>query len=60
MSGYPESPSNQSPVYEDQIDLRELIKVLWQGKLWIIGTTFIAAVISVAIALWLPNYVYDR
>jgi uncharacterized protein involved in exopolysaccharide biosynthesis len=55
MSEYPESRSNQSPVHEDEIDLRELIKVLWQGKLWIIGTTFIAAIISVAIALWLPN-----
>jgi capsular polysaccharide biosynthesis protein len=55
MSEYPESPLNQSPDYEDEIDLRELIKVLWQGKLWIIGTTFIAAIISVAIALSLPN-----
>ena len=55
MSEYPQSPSNQSPDYEDEIDLRELIKVLWQGKFWIIGTTFIAAVISIAIALWLPN-----
>ena len=55
MSEYPESRSNQSPDYEDEIDLRELIKVLWQGKLWIIGTTFIAAIISVAIALEEPN-----
>jgi len=55
MSEYPESPSNQSPNSEDEIDLRELTKVLWQGKFWIIGITFIAAVISVAIALWLPN-----
>ena len=55
MSEYPEPRSNQSPDYEDEIHLRELIKVLWQGKLWIIGTTFIAAIISVAIALWLPN-----
>ena len=55
MSEYPQSPSNQSPDYEDEIDLRELIKILWQGKFWIIGTTFIAAVISVAIALSLPN-----
>ena len=55
MPEYPEFPSNQSPNYEDEIDLRKLIKVLWQGKLWIIGTTFIAAVMSVAIALWLPN-----
>ena len=55
MSEYPESPSNQSPDYDDEIDLRELIKILWQGRLWIIGTTFIAAVISVSIALSLPN-----
>jgi len=55
MPEYPESPSNQSSDYEDEIDLRELIKVLWQGKLWIIGTTFIAAVISVVIALGIPN-----
>ena len=55
MPEYPESPSNQSSDYEDDIDLRELIKVLWQGKFWIIGTTFIAAVISVAIALGMPN-----
>ena len=55
MSEYPESPSSQSPNYEAEIDLRELIKVLWQGKFWIIGTTFIAAVISVAIALGMPN-----
>jgi hypothetical protein len=55
MSEYPQSPSNQSPDYEDEIDLREIIKVLWQRKLWIISTTFIAAVISVSVALWLPN-----
>ena len=55
MSEYPEPQSNQSPEYEDEIDLRELIKVLWQGKLWIIGMTFIAAIISVAIALGQPN-----
>ena len=54
MSEYPQSPSNQSPD-DDEIDLRELIKILWQGRLWIIGTTFIAAVISVSIALSLPN-----
>ena len=54
MSEYPQSPSNQSPD-DDEIDLRELIKILWQGKFWIIGTTFIAAAISVSIALSLPN-----
>ncbi len=55
MSEYPQSPSNQSPDYENEIDLRELIKILWQGKFWVIGTTFIAAVISVVIALGMPN-----
>jgi hypothetical protein len=55
MSEYPQSPSNQSPDYEDGIDLRELIKILWRGKFWIIGTTFIAAVISVAFTLRMPN-----
>ncbi len=51
-----QSPNRQqSGYYEDEIDLRELFMVLWKGKLWIIGITFIAAVISVAVALWLPN-----
>lgn len=48
------SPS-QRPYYEDEIDLRELFLVLWQRKYWIIGATFVAAVLSVVIALWLPN-----
>jgi hypothetical protein len=54
-SGYPESPSAQRPDYENEINLGELIRILWPGKLWIISTTFIAAIVSVAIALWLPN-----
>ena len=52
---YPESISNQRPYYEDEIDLRELFMVLWKDKLWIVGITFCAAIISVAVALWLPN-----
>jgi uncharacterized protein involved in exopolysaccharide biosynthesis len=59
----PTEPTNQNqypdpmqrPYHEDEIDLVELFMVLWAGKRWIIGTTFIAAVISVAVALWLPN-----
>jgi LPS O-antigen subunit length determinant protein (WzzB/FepE family) len=35
----PRPLSNQSPDYEDKIDLRERIKVLWQSKFWIIGTS---------------------
>ena len=49
------SPSNQLSRYDNQIELRELIKVLWRGKFWIIGVTFIAAVTSVFMALSLPN-----
>lgn len=40
---------------ENEIDFRELISVLWRGKLWIISTTFFAATISVIFSLWLPN-----
>ena len=40
---------------EDEIDLRELFGVLWNGKWWIIGITAIFAVASVFYALSLPN-----
>ena len=46
---------SQQPGYDDEIDLRELFLVLWKGKLWIVAITFIAAVISVVVALSLPN-----
>ena len=39
----------------DDIDLRELISVLWKGKRWIAGFVLLGAVISVSIALYLPN-----
>ena len=54
----PQNARQVAPVQmwqDDEIDLRELFLVLWRGKWWIVGTTFIAAVISVAVALWLPN-----
>lgn len=42
--------------YSDgEIDLRELFSILWSGKAWIVGSTVIAAAISVYIALGLPN-----
>lgn len=41
--------------YGDEIDLRELFRVLWAGKWLIGGITFVAAVISVIVALMLPN-----
>ncbi|MDW2092037.1 Wzz/FepE/Etk N-terminal domain-containing protein [Vibrio sp. 1865] len=46
---YPPQPA------DDEIDLRELFKALWKGKLTIIATTFAFAVGSVLYALSLPN-----
>ena len=49
---------NQSPpptLYDDEIDLRKLIRRLWAGKWLIVGITFAAAVIAVIVALMLPN-----
>ena len=44
-----------NPYLEDEIDLRELLLVLWQGK-WLISIlTSVAAAISVVVALSLPN-----
>jgi uncharacterized protein involved in exopolysaccharide biosynthesis len=50
-----ESPQTQPVTYDDEIDLRELFRVLWAGKWLIGGITFVAAVIAVVIALMLPN-----
>ena len=51
-----ESPQTQQPVaYDDEIDLRELFRVLWAGKWLIGGITFVATVIAVIVALMLPN-----
>jgi len=41
--------------FDDEIDLRELFSVLWDGKVWISAITAAAAVISVFFALSLPN-----
>ncbi|AVJ57264.1 LPS O-antigen length regulator [Idiomarina sp. OT37-5b] len=40
---------------DDEIDLRELFGIIWQGKWWIIAITFVFAVGSVIYALSLPN-----
>ncbi|MGI9916051.1 Wzz/FepE/Etk N-terminal domain-containing protein [Vibrio owensii] len=50
-SSYPPQPHST----DDEIDLRQLFKVLWQGKWIIIATTFVFAVSSVIYALSLPN-----
>lgn len=39
----------------DEIDLRELFSILWQGKWWIIGVTFLFFAASLVYALSLPN-----
>lgn len=43
------------PSYDDEIDLRELLRVLWAGKWLIGGITFATTVIAVIVALMLPN-----
>jgi len=44
-----------STIHDDEIDLREIFRVLWAGK-WLIGIiTFTSAVIAVVVALMLPN-----
>ena len=51
-----ESKQENSPaLYDDEIDLRELFRVLWAGKWLIGGISFAAAMIAVAFALSLPN-----
>jgi len=47
---------NSAPLsYDNEIDLRELFRVLWAGKWLIGGITFSATVISVIVVLMLPN-----
>ena len=45
----------QNPYPEDEIDLKELIMVLWSGKWLISAVSGLAAAISVVVALSLPN-----
>jgi uncharacterized protein involved in exopolysaccharide biosynthesis len=40
---------------DDEIDLREIWNILWGGKWWIIGITFLFASAGVLYALSLPN-----
>ncbi|MFL2523436.1 MAG: Wzz/FepE/Etk N-terminal domain-containing protein, partial [Candidatus Azotimanducaceae bacterium] len=43
------------PEYDDEIDLRELFVALWASKTTIIGIVLISALLSVFVALSLPN-----
>jgi uncharacterized protein involved in exopolysaccharide biosynthesis len=49
------SSEHHSDFVDDEIDLQELIGVLWSGKWWIGGITAIASIIVVVYALSLPN-----
>ena len=40
---------------DDEIDLRELFLVLWEGKALITIVTGLAAIVSVVVALSMPN-----
>lgn len=56
----PLTPSNYEPqrhpdYQDDEIDLRELFGIIWQGKWWIIAITFVFAVGTVIYSLSLPN-----
>ena len=41
--------TNQYP--DDEIDLRQLVATLWDGRWWIIATTFLGSAIAIAYAL---------
>ena len=43
------------PEYDDEIDLRELFAALWASKTTILGIVLMSALISVFVALSLPN-----
>ncbi|MBQ4834219.1 LPS O-antigen length regulator [Pseudoalteromonas sp. MMG010] len=47
-------PNNQF-VADDEIDLKELFSVIWQGKWIIIAITMVFAIVSVFYSLQLPN-----
>jgi len=50
-----QNEQNIAEHYDDEIDLRELFSVLWNGKKLIIGITAIFALVSVFYALSIPN-----
>ena len=52
---HPDAQFAVNTMRDDEIDIRELISVIWQGKWLIAGGTLVFAVASVVIALMLPN-----
>ena len=52
----PEENNTNDPVFEDEVDLRELISVVWKGKMLILVATGVVAISSIFISLSLTNY----
>lgn len=52
---YPLNYYNAPNPQDDEIDLRELFGIIWDGKWWIIAITLVFAVASVIYSLSLPN-----
>jgi uncharacterized protein involved in exopolysaccharide biosynthesis len=56
MKNNHEQHSNfDQPIEEDEIDLRELWHVIWQGKWTIVVVTFLFALVSISYAVLQPN-----
>lgn len=53
MEKNPQEPNARD--YDDEIDLRELFSVLWAGKIPIMACVLVFALVSVSVALYLPN-----
>ena len=50
-----QSQNQVAPIYDDEIDLKELFSILWAAKKIILAVTGVFALISVIVALSLPN-----
>ena len=46
---------SEQQIYDDEIDLKELVLTLWEGRQTIATITGLAAIVSVIFALMLPN-----
>ena len=47
---------NDPHPYDDEINLRELFNVIWEGKKLIILITSVVAICTIVFSLMLPNY----
>lgn len=50
-----ENNASEAHQYDDEIDLKELLGVLWAGKNLIVAITVLCTISSVLVALWMPN-----